>query len=225
MERKLAEGPSQRHPVVSPPRTGGHVKPSTACFLRFNRRDCASTAVTARERCFDASAARMESPCPRREVSRDFGPQPQGRGSCWQTAGRVSLHLLRELGGLPGGCSRGFNSVLSRPRPAGTASPAAACGLRASRRAAPRWSVGTPRRTTPTAAPRPPPPAAPRPPATAPRPPRPTSPTRSPPRGARRTERAASLAARATAPGLGTEHLPGALCSGTGSPALGLCSP
>ena len=26
-------------------------------------------------------------------------------------------------------------------------------------------------------------------------------------------------------PGLGTEHLPGALCSGTGSPALGLCSP
>ena len=25
-------------------------------------------------------------------------------------------------------------------------------------------------------------------------------------------------------PGLGTEHLPGALCSGTGSPALGLCS-
>ena len=24
---------------------------------------------------------------------------------------------------------------------------------------------------------------------------------------------------------LGTEHLPGALCSGTGSPALGLCSP
>ena len=24
-------------------------------------------------------------------------------------------------------------------------------------------------------------------------------------------------------PGLGTEHLPGALCSGTGSPALGLC--
>ena len=29
----------------------------------------------------------------------------------------------------------------------------------------------------------------------------------------------------APAPGLGTEHLPGALCSGTGSPALGLCSP
>ena len=26
-------------------------------------------------------------------------------------------------------------------------------------------------------------------------------------------------------PGLGTEHLPGALYSGTGSPALGLCSP
>ena len=26
-------------------------------------------------------------------------------------------------------------------------------------------------------------------------------------------------------PGLGTEHLPGALCSGTGSPALGLRSP
>ena len=26
-------------------------------------------------------------------------------------------------------------------------------------------------------------------------------------------------------PILGTEHLPGALCSGTGSPALGLCSP
>ena len=26
-------------------------------------------------------------------------------------------------------------------------------------------------------------------------------------------------------PGLGTEHLPVALCSGTGSPALGLCSP
>ena len=26
-------------------------------------------------------------------------------------------------------------------------------------------------------------------------------------------------------PGLGTEYLPGALCSGTGSPALGLCSP
>ena len=26
-------------------------------------------------------------------------------------------------------------------------------------------------------------------------------------------------------PGLGTEHLPGALCSGTGAPALGLCSP
>ena len=26
-------------------------------------------------------------------------------------------------------------------------------------------------------------------------------------------------------PGLGTEPLPGALCSGTGSPALGLCSP
>ena len=26
-------------------------------------------------------------------------------------------------------------------------------------------------------------------------------------------------------PGLGTEHLPGALCSGTGSPVLGLCSP
>ena len=26
-------------------------------------------------------------------------------------------------------------------------------------------------------------------------------------------------------PRLGTEHLPGALCSGTGSPALGLCSP
>ena len=26
-------------------------------------------------------------------------------------------------------------------------------------------------------------------------------------------------------PGLGTEHLPGAPCSGTGSPALGLCSP
>ena len=25
--------------------------------------------------------------------------------------------------------------------------------------------------------------------------------------------------------GMGTEHLPGALCSGTGSPALGLCSP
>ena len=24
---------------------------------------------------------------------------------------------------------------------------------------------------------------------------------------------------------MGTEHLPGALCSGTGSPALGLCSP
>lgn len=95
----------------------------------------------------------------------------------------VSLHLLRELGGLPGGCSRGFNGVLSRPRPAGTASPAAACGLRASRRAAPRWSAGTPRRTTPTAAPRPPPPAAPRQPVSAPRPPRPTSPTGSPPRG------------------------------------------
>ena len=27
------------------------------------------------------------------------------------------------------------------------------------------------------------------------------------------------------APGLGTEHLPGALCSGNGSPALGLCLP
>ena len=26
-------------------------------------------------------------------------------------------------------------------------------------------------------------------------------------------------------PGLGTEPLPGALCSGTGSPAMGLCSP
>ena len=26
-------------------------------------------------------------------------------------------------------------------------------------------------------------------------------------------------------PGLGPEHLPGAPCSGTGSPALGLCSP
>ena len=26
-------------------------------------------------------------------------------------------------------------------------------------------------------------------------------------------------------PGLGAEHLPGALCSVTGSPALGLCSP
>ena len=48
--------------------------------------------------------------------------------------------------------------------------------------ATPRWSAGTPKRTTPTAAPRPPPPAAPRQPVSAPRPPRPTSPTGSPPR-------------------------------------------
>ena len=34
-----------------------------------------------------------------------------------------------------------------------------------------------------------------------------------------------ALHRRSLYPGLGTEPLPGALCSGTGSPALGLCSP
>ncbi|XP_059770790.1 forkhead box protein N3 isoform X4 [Balaenoptera ricei] len=82
---------------------------------------------------------------------------------------------------------------------AGMASPAAGCGLRASRRAAPRWSVETPRRTTTTAVPRPPAPGAPRPPATPSPPPRPTTTTSLPPRGARRAARAASRATRATA--------------------------
>ena len=34
-----------------------------------------------------------------------------------------------------------------------------------------------------------------------------------------------SRSLKGSGPGLGTEHLSGALCSGTGSPALGLCSP
>ncbi|XP_054571815.1 forkhead box protein N3 isoform X5 [Eptesicus fuscus] len=81
----------------------------------------------------------------------------------------------------------------------GTAWAAAGRGQRASRRAAPRWSAGTPRRITTTAVPSPPPPGAPRPPATRSPPPRPRTTTSLPPRAARRAARAACRAARATA--------------------------
>ena len=55
-------------------------------------------------------------------------------------------------------------------------------------------------------------------------------PTRTPTRAARDRPAPGALPALSGVlgtglPGLGTEHLPGALCSGTGSPALGLCSP